>query len=147
MHICLYQINCAFNWCTRCPSISMHPIEQQLLEAKMLPYICPIHTYGSIWTCSEHGVLAAGEKSIQFVKGTEIVKKVKVYSNIKLVSKSIPFQLFFNDYYLTSFSTSSNICFYWWFQGGMICVYSGKNREIRCVFHLWFCLVIDFDNQ
>ena len=59
----LYQINCAFNWCTRCwcPSTSMHPIKKQLLEQKMLPYI-PIHTYDSIWTCSEHGVLVAGEK-------------------------------------------------------------------------------------
>ena len=34
----------AFNWFTSCPSsISMYPIEKQLVEDKMLPYI-PIHT-------------------------------------------------------------------------------------------------------
>ena len=34
----------------------MHTIE------KFLHYIAAIHTYDSIWTCSKHGVLAAGEK-------------------------------------------------------------------------------------
>ena len=34
----------------------------------MLPYI-PIHTYGSIWMCSEHGVLAAGEKKCAVCEG------------------------------------------------------------------------------
>ena len=90
----LYQINCAFNWCNMCPSISMHPIEKQLLDQKMLPYI-PIHTYDSIWTCSEHGVLGVGEKKCSVCEGyRDGEKKAKVYSNKKLVSKSIPFQIF-----------------------------------------------------
>ena len=79
----LYQINCAFNWCTRCPSISMHPIEKQLLDQKMLPYI-PIHTYDSIWTCSEHGVLAVGEKKCSVCEGyREMVKKKQKFTQTK----------------------------------------------------------------
>ena len=46
----------------------MHPIERQLTEDRMLPYIS-IHTYDSIWTCSEHGVLAAGEKICSTFEG------------------------------------------------------------------------------
>ena len=63
--------------------------------------------------CSEHGVLSDGEKNVLYVKDTEMVKKAKVYSNKKLVSKSIPFQLFFNDYYLTLFAALTKDFFYW----------------------------------
>ena len=78
----LYQINCAFNWCTRCPSISMHPIEKQLLDQKMLPYI-PIHTYDSIWTCSEHGVLAGGEKKCSVCEGYRDGEKKQNFTQTK----------------------------------------------------------------
>ena len=96
----LFQMKCAFNWCNSCPIFDMHPTERTLMTNQQLPFIS-IHTYDTVYTCSEHGVLSGDVKTCTICDCKRHgEKRGKTYGNKKLVSKSVSFADFFDNYYI-----------------------------------------------